>query len=133
MTSPNTHTHTQAQSNVYKEVSKQPSPTLFNLLSFPYIHTHTHTECRTLHLSELVTSIFTLLLIVLKQHHSCWLVAGNWLHIETVTARVRFILDPEGTGNVAQEESIFTLWCWLVFVKMFSTNSALLISPELLL
>lgn len=43
-----------------------------------------------------IPSIFTmLLLIVLKQQHSCRLVPGNWLHIGTVTARVRFTLGPE--------------------------------------
>lgn len=96
----------------------------YTFLSLPYMPAHTCTV-QTLHLSEWVPSIFTvLLLIVLKQHHSCWLVPGNWLHIETVTARVHFILSPEGlrecnTRGINLHSLALACFCKGMFFKSY--------------
>lgn len=44
--------------------------------------------------SEFPPIFAVLLLIALKQRHSCRLVPGNWLHIEAVAVRVRFTRGP---------------------------------------
>lgn len=81
--------------------NKAPSFLPFVLLGSRDAHKDTESLSASV-MSIWIPSIFTvLLLIVFKQQHSCRLVPGNWLHIGTVTARVRFTLGPEehGEGN----------------------------------